>query len=114
MFSKDPSTSLEGAPSYVLSAADPRCDRRSGNAYDDVPAGVDVLVTHDGPFGIFDMTGTLGSMECPTAPGVKGSPLREPERERDREREREKKTKIELNISKQHVETYIKSEGAFS
>ncbi|CAK9110320.1 Metallophosphoesterase domain-containing protein 1 (Adult brain protein 239) (239AB) [Durusdinium trenchii] len=34
-----------------------RGDSRSGNAYDDVPAGVDVLVTHDGPFGIFDMTG---------------------------------------------------------
>ena len=30
---------------------------RSGNSYADIPEGVDVLVTHDGPFGIFDMTG---------------------------------------------------------
>eukprot|EP00438_Fugacium_kawagutii_P023088 Skav220071 [mRNA] locus=scaffold262:122964:134903:+ [translate_table: standard] len=34
-----------------------RGDSRSGNAYDDIPEGIDILVTHDAPFGIFDMTG---------------------------------------------------------
>eukprot|EP00933_Yihiella_yeosuensis_P021921 TRINITY_DN1727_c0_g1_i1.p1 TRINITY_DN1727_c0_g1~~TRINITY_DN1727_c0_g1_i1.p1 ORF type:complete len:425 (+),score=83.79 TRINITY_DN1727_c0_g1_i1:128-1276(+) len=31
-------------------------DSSPGNRYDDIPAGVDVLVTHEAPFGIFDMT----------------------------------------------------------
>ncbi|CAK9018717.1 unnamed protein product [Durusdinium trenchii] len=34
-----------------------RGDSRSGNNYGDLPAGIDILVTHDAPFGIFDMTG---------------------------------------------------------
>lgn len=42
-----------------------RGDSRSGNAYDDIPEGIDILVgwsslfevTHDAPYGIFDMTG---------------------------------------------------------
>mmetsp|Transcript_13576 Transcript_13576/g.19108 ORF Transcript_13576/g.19108 Transcript_13576/m.19108 type:complete len:320 (+) Transcript_13576:44-1003(+) len=34
-----------------------RGDSFSGNNYDDIPAGVDILVTHDAPFGIFDSTG---------------------------------------------------------
>ena len=34
-----------------------RGDSKSGNAYDDIPPGIDILVTHDAPFGIFDMTG---------------------------------------------------------
>lgn len=34
-----------------------RGDSRSGNNYADIPAGIDILVTHEAPFGIFDMTG---------------------------------------------------------
>eukprot|EP00435_Cladocopium_sp_Y103_P038024 s836_g10.t1 len=42
-----------------------RGDSFSGNNYDDVPAGVDILVTHDGPVGIFDSTagGSWGSSQ---------------------------------------------------
>ncbi|CAE7207671.1 NSUN2 [Symbiodinium sp. CCMP2456] len=34
-----------------------RGDSRSGNNYADIPEGVDIVVTHEAPFGIFDMTG---------------------------------------------------------
>lgn len=42
-----------------------RGDSFSGNNYDDVPEGVDILVTHDGPVGIFDSTagGSWGSSQ---------------------------------------------------
>ena len=34
-----------------------RGDSRSGNNYADMPAGVDIVVTHEAPYGIFDLTG---------------------------------------------------------
>ena len=34
-----------------------RGDSMSGNNYADIPEGVDIVVTHEAPYGIFDMTG---------------------------------------------------------